>query len=150
MNCLKSKFKILPIILISYLSVLPLLAIYLCFFTPNVSVVFPVLLLAGIGFFWFKVLRVRASGIKINKEQVIVRHYFGIGKPVVYINNELDGFITMFESAKGVSYESIFILKKGKRIGCVCNFYHKNFESLKSSLKENLVDLESHGNLSEV
>ncbi|WPO79063.1 hypothetical protein [Flavobacterium sp. KACC 22761] len=141
MSYLKSKFKIFPIILISYFSVLPLLTIWLYFFTPNVSVILPVLFLSGVGFFWFKILRVRACSIKINKEQITLRHYFGIGKPLVYVNAELDGFTTVFESAKGTDYESIFILEKGKRIGCVSSFYHKNFENLKLGVKENLVDL---------
>lgn len=138
---LESKFKVFPIILITYLSAFPLLAVYLYFVSPDVSVIFPLLLLILIAIFWFKALRIRANSIKITQDSIMMRRYLGIGKPIEYKNIALDGFVNVFESGRGITYESIFILEKGKRIGCISSFYHKNFDALKLRLKENVTDL---------
>ncbi|WJS94783.1 hypothetical protein NYQ10_22145 [Flavobacterium johnsoniae] len=141
MVCLESKFKVFPIILVAYLSAFPLLAFYLYFVSPSVSAIFPVLLLTLIVIFWFKALRIRANSIKITQNSIMTRRYFGLGKSIEYKSIALDGFVNVFESGRGITYESIFILEKGKRIGCISSFYHKNFDALKLRLKENVIDL---------
>lgn len=141
MMVVNSKFKVLPIFLAFYLTLLPIMVVYLSATSPVAGIVLPVIFLLFIAFFWLTVFRTRVHKVQIDKKAIIVKRYFGIGKSKVYDFKMLDGFITMFESGRlGVS-ETIFILEKGKRVGSVSSFYHRNFDDLKASLKENLVDL---------
>lgn len=141
MMILKSKFKILPIFLASYLTILPVMVVYLSATSPAAGIALPILFLLFVAFFWLTVFRTRAHKVNINENTIMVKRYFGLGKSKVYDFKMLDGFITMFETGKlGVS-ETIFVLEKGKRIGSISSFYHNNFENLKVSLNENLIDL---------
>ncbi|OAZ04451.1 hypothetical protein FLB_14490 [Flavobacterium succinicans] len=100
----------------------------------------PVLFLLFIVVFWFTVCRTRAHRIRIDEESIVVNRYFGIGKSETYGFNGLDGFITLFESGKlGVS-ENLFILRKGKRVVCISEFYHSNYGELKQILIERLIN----------
>ena len=138
---IKSKFNFFAILIVSYITVLPVLAIYLSATSPVAGMVLPVLFLVFIVIFWVTVFRTRAHKIEIKGNIIIVKRYFGVGKPVVYDFSTLDGFIILFESAKGSVYESLFILKNGKRVGSVSSFYHSNFDLLKSILKDKMIDL---------
>jgi len=141
MMVVNSKFKILSIFITSYVTILPLLLVYLCVTSPNAGMTLPVVFLLFILFFWLTIFRTRAHKVSFDKKTIRVKRYFGMGKSKIYDFNRLDGFITMFESGKlGVS-ETIFILEKGKRVGSISSFYHSNFENLKANLKENLIDL---------
>lgn len=138
----KSKFKIFPIVLISYLSALPLLLIIVCLVSPKLNVILATLVVLSIVVvFWMTILKSRSHSVEMSKDDISVKRYFGLGELVVYKYSKLDGFVTVMESAKGSVYETIFFLQKGKRVGCISSFYHKNFENLKLRLKENLVDL---------
>jgi hypothetical protein len=152
MITLKSRFKFLPILLVSILSFFPFLAIYIYVISPKQSLAFPLVIFIIIAYFWLTIFRTRAHKVEILDNTIIVKRYFGVGKPMSYDFNSLDGFITLFESAKGGSYESIFILKEGKRIGSISSFYHSNFNNLKLVLKGNLTDLgeiKGHDNISD-
>lgn len=138
---IKSKFKIFPVLLVVYVSVLPLLVVYLSATSPVAGLILPVLFLAFIVFFWMTVFRTRACEIEIRDNVIIIKRYFGLGKSIDYDFDSLDGFITLFESSKGNFSESIFILKNGKRVGSISSFYHINFNQLKLVFKEKLIDL---------
>lgn len=151
MITLKSKFKFLPIILISILSIFPFLTIYIYIISPKQSVVFPLVVFIIVAYLWFALVRTRMHKVIIEKNNIIVKRYYGLGRSIAYDFSKLDGFITLFESVKGVDYESIFIPEKGKRIACVSGFYHSNFDNLKLRLKENFTDLgeiKGHDNIS--
>ncbi|MFB3387830.1 hypothetical protein [Flavobacterium sp. LAR06] len=137
----KSKFNFLAIFLISFITVLPLLVVYLAAISSETSMILPFMLLGFIVFFWLTVFRTRAHKVEIDGNTIIVKHYFGVGKSESYDFSTLDGFIILFESAKGSVYESLFILKNGKRVGSISSFYHSNFDQLKSILKDKLIDL---------
>jgi hypothetical protein len=138
---IQSKFKFLVIFLVFCITILPPLVIYLSATSPVADMVLPILFLLFVFFFWLTVLRTRAFKVEIDGNTVIIKRYFGLGKSIGYDLKSLDGFITIVESAKGGVYESIFILKDGKRVGSISSFYHSNFEQLKSILKEKLIDL---------
>ncbi|MGE6353617.1 hypothetical protein ACQKCJ_07020 [Flavobacterium sp. NPDC079362] len=147
-----SKFKISPILLISILSILPFLAIYIYVISPQESVAFPLVVFMIIVYFWFALVRTRVHKVIIEKNNIIVKRYYGLGRSIAYDFSKLDGFVVLFESGKlGVS-ESVFILEKGKRVVCICSYYLSNFNDLKLVLKENLNDLgeiKGHDNISD-
>jgi len=137
----KSKFNFFAILIVSFITVLPFLVVYLSATSPVAGMILPLLLLLFIVFFWLTIFRTRGHKIVIEGNIIIVKRYFGIGKSAAYDFNTLDGFIVIFESAKGSVYESVFILKNGKRIGSISSFYHSNFDQLKSILNDKLIDL---------
>ena len=135
-----SKFKFLPILLASYISILPVMLIYLCYNSPYATMTLPILFLFFILVFWGTVFRTRAHRVTIDQQCVVVKRYFGIGKSESYALNSLDGFVSLFESGKlGVS-ENLFILQKGKRVVCISEFYHSNYGELKKILIERLIN----------
>lgn len=138
---MKSKFKVFPILLVSYISIAPLLVVYLSYKSPVAGMTLPIVFLLFILFFWLTVFRTRACYIQIDKNDITIKRYFGIGKRIVCNFSELDGFVTIYESGKLGITESIFILKDGKRVGSISSFYHSNFVDLKKHLQNNLVDL---------
>lgn len=152
MMSIKSKFKFLPILLISILSFFPFLAIYLFITSPKESVTFPLVVFIIVAYFWFALVRTRVYKVIIEKNNIIVKRYYGLGRSIAYNFSKLDGFVVLFESGKlGIS-ESLFILEKGKRVVCVCSYYLSNFNNLKLVLKENLTDLgeiKGHDNISD-
>lgn len=137
----KSKFNFFAILIVSVLTILPFLVVYLSATSPVAGMILPLLLLVFIIFFWLTVFRTRAYKVEIDGNTIIVKRYFGVGRSESYDFSTLDGFITLFESAKGSVYESLFILKNGKRVGSISSFYHSNFDQLKSILKDKLIDL---------
>lgn len=151
MITLKSKFKFLPIFLVSILCAFPFLAISTYIISPKVSVFFPLLVFIMVVYFWFSIVRTRIHKVIIEKNNIIVKWHYGLGKAIGYNFNKLDGFVVLFESGKlGIS-ESLFILENGKRVVCVCCYYVSNFDNLKLVLKENLTDLgeiKGHDNIS--
>lgn len=152
MITLKSRFKFLPIFLVSILSIFPFLAISIYIISPKVSVFFPLLVFIMVAYFWFSIVRTRIHKVIIEKNNIIVKRYYGLGKAIGYNFNKLDGFVVLFESGKlGIS-ESLFIVENGKRVVCVCSYYVSNFDNLKLVLKENLTDLgeiKGHDNISD-
>lgn len=152
MITLESRFKFLPILLISILSSFPFLAFYIYIISPKESVAFPLVMFIMIAYFWFALIRTRVHKVIIEKDKIIVKRYYGLGRSISYSFSELDGFVVLSESGRlGVS-ESLFILEKGKRVICVCSYYLSNFDNLKLVLKENLTDLgeiKGHDNISE-
>lgn len=138
---IKSKFNFFAIFIVCIVTTLPLLVVYLSATSPVAGMILPLLLLVFIIFFWLTIFRTRAYKVEIEGNTIIVKRYFGAGKSVGYDFEALDGFITLFESAKGSVYESLFILKNGKRVASISSFYHSNFDQLKLALKEKLIDL---------
>lgn len=135
-----SKFKFLPILLASYISILPVMLIYLCYNSPYATMTLPILFLLFILVFWGTVFRTRAHRVTIDQQYVVVKRYFGLGKSESYALNSLDGFVSLFESGKlGVS-ENLFILQKGKRVVCISEFYHSNYGEFKKILIERLIN----------
>jgi len=141
MMSIKSKFKFWSILLVSYLTILPLVVVYFSAMSPMAGMFLSIVFLLFIVFFWLTVFRTRAFKVEIENDTIIIKRYFGAGKSISYDFNALDGFITLIESARGGVYESLFILKDGKRIGSISSFYHSNFDELKSVLNKKLTDL---------
>ncbi|RVT77410.1 hypothetical protein EOD40_06275 [Flavobacterium sufflavum] len=131
----------MPIFIVTWFSISPLLVIYLSFKSPVASIFLPILFLFFVIFFWLKVFRTRAFQVEIDESVIIVKGCFGIGKSKIYRFNELDGFDTLFESGKLGLAEFLFILKNGKRIGGISSFYHVNYDKMKLLLQKDLVDL---------
>ncbi|KFF11435.1 hypothetical protein [Flavobacterium hydatis] len=141
MISIKSKFNSLPIFIATFLTVLPLLVIYLSSTSPVAGMLLPILLLLFVIFFWMTMFRTRAHKLTIDDRYIIVNRYFGLGKSITYEINGLDGFIVLFEVGKlGIS-ETLFILENGKRIASISTFYQSNFDELKQVLREKIRDL---------
>jgi hypothetical protein len=141
MLSIASKFKLLAVLIASFITVLPPLVICLSYASPEAGLILPILFLLFVIFFWLTVFRTRAHKLTIDDKNIIVNKYFGLGKSKMYDISKLDGFVTTFESGKlGVS-EFLFILENGKRVACISSFYQSNFDELKEILKRKIPDL---------
>jgi hypothetical protein len=141
MKNVNSKFSFLVVFIAFFLAVLPVLLVFISFISPKASVILPILFMLFIVYFWLTEFRTRVCKLIINKENIVLRRYFGLGKSEIYDFKRLDGFITSFQSGKTGVFEFLFMLENGKRVGCVSSFYHCNYDELKEVLKEKMIDL---------
>lgn len=111
---------------------------YICSVSPVATVVLPILFLLFVAYFWLTEFRTRAYKMSINNDVISVRNFFGLGKYEVFDLKKLDGFETSIQSGKSGSFEFLFILKNGKRVACISDFYHSNYGELKKSIVEKL------------
>lgn len=82
----------------------------------------------------FGELRRRVLKVTIDKETITVRRYMGWGKEELHFLNTFDGYqLTHLQSRYG-SYEYLYLIRDGKRVIKLSDFYHKNFEELKSAI----------------
>ncbi len=138
MRNIKSKFRILPLFGAIWLTFFGFFLFYMCSVSPVATIVLPLLLLLFVAYFWLTEFRTRAHKISINNDVIYVRKFFGLGKSEVFHLKKLDGFETSIQSGKSRSFEFIFILKNGKRLVCISDFYHSNYCELKKNLVEKL------------
>ncbi|UFH34087.1 hypothetical protein [Flavobacterium acetivorans] len=138
MRNIRSKFKILPFFTAIGLIFFGFFLFYICLVSPVATIVLPVLFLLFVAYFWLTEFRTRAHKISVNTDFISVCKLFGLGRSEVYDFKKLDGFEISIQSGKSGSFEFLFVLKNGKRVACISNFYHSNYGELKKILLENL------------
>ncbi len=105
-------------------------------------------------FIWlvFGELRTKMILFQIDKEKIIVKKLFGILGNRIYKISEVDGYkISKLQTKSGV-YEYLYIIKDGKKIAKLSEFYHKNYNKIKDKIKEEIVYLgfEKYHHFSEI
>jgi hypothetical protein len=85
--------------------------------------------------------RTKIIRVEINFDNMVIRRYFGLAKPVTYYYADLTGFIITILPAQNATYEYLYIKLGDKNIGKLSQFYHKNYSDLKGDLQTHLKDL---------
>ena len=71
---------------------------------------FPLVVFIIVAYFWFALVRTRVHKVIIEKNNIIVKRYYGLGRSIAYNFSKLDGFVVLFESGKlgifGISFYS--------------------------------------------
>jgi hypothetical protein len=77
--------------------------------------------------------------IKIDKNKIIYKNYFGFNK--TYYFKDFDGFYTSFLRSKDANHEYLYFIKNEKKIIKISEAYHKNYKELKKNINPKLKDL---------
>ena len=137
---LESKFKrgiFIPVFAAVFLFVL-LICIVLFFtgqgndpmfalITVPVSIIFLIWIVRG-------ELRLKAVKVEISNDRIRIRRYLGYGALEEYWFSEMDGYKTVLLQSEYRDYESLSILKNGRKIVRVSEFYHENYFELKDMI----------------
>ena len=137
---MKSKFKywtILVIVLFLFVTwVIPFIVLRIQEkgdFPTSAILVFFIL-----GFMWIWLflgeLRTKAIQVKIEDEQITVKSFLGFGIKRSYPLSEFDGMETALLPSKYDTYEYLYLVKNGKKLIKLSEFYHRNYPDLKEAL----------------
>jgi hypothetical protein len=85
--------------------------------------------------------RTKIIRVELNFDNLVIRRYFGLAKPVTYYYTDLGGFTITILPAQNAAYEYLYIKSGDKNVGKLSEFYHKNYSDLKNELKHHLNDL---------
>lgn len=84
----------------------------------------------------FGELRRRAIKVIIDSETITVKRYMGWGKEQLYFLNQFDGFYTTNLQSENGGYEYLYLMKDDKKIIKLSEFYHANFQEMKSAISD--------------
>jgi hypothetical protein len=104
----------------------------------SVAVLIPILMLTWLVFGEF---RTKAIAITLNTDHLIIRRYFGFGKPETIYYNNLDGFENSELASINMMYEYLYFVKGNKKIAKLSAYYHRNYAELKQDVNTKLKDL---------
>lgn len=86
-------------------------------------------------------LRSKGVQVTINSKEVEIISLLGYGKTNIYSFKSLDGFQTCQLPWNYRTIEFLYLVKDGKRVANISQYYHKNYEELKDALSTTLIDL---------
>lgn len=82
----------------------------------------------------FGELRTRAIVVVIEKKTITSSSFLGLGAKKQFDFNEFDDFITIMLSSESGDYEYLHLIKNGKKIISLSEFYHNNYLELKRAI----------------
>lgn len=107
-------------------------------FPPIAVIAF--LLLFGLTLFmliWIELRKVMTR-VTIDDNYIKVRYWGGLGKGCYFEYKLLDGFKTSTLPSRYDDYEYMYIIKNGKTVMVLSEFYHKNYKELYGALKDKI------------
>lgn len=89
----------------------------------------------------FGELRTKIIKVAIDNAQITVSGFLGLGARKSYLLTQFDGFETALLPSRYDTYEYLYLMKNGKKIVKLSQFYHSNYVELKSDLMNKIKDL---------
>jgi hypothetical protein len=106
------------------------------FDTGEIALLIPVALFAFIPVWLiFGEFRTRTVSVWIEGDTIMMTNYLGLGIRKTYSFSEFDGFNTVALPSRYDEFEYLFLLKNGKRLISISEFYHSNYKELKAGMK---------------
>jgi len=136
----------IPIFIIVALTAATLFCIVVCF-DPAVYqmlvILIPATVFAILVLLWLIYGELRTKIIKVDLEfdHIVIKRYYGLGPQVTIYYTDIDGFTISILPATNTAYEYLYLMKDGKKIGKLSQFYHKNYADLKTELQVHIKDL---------
>ena len=89
----------------------------------------------------FGELRTKVIKVEIEDKEVTVSNYIGLGAKRVYYLSQFDGLETVLLPSKYDTYEYLYLIKDGKKVVKLSQFYHSNYVDLKNTLTDKVKNL---------
>ncbi|MDR3023586.1 hypothetical protein [Chryseobacterium sp.] len=129
-----------PLLLIPFLyliiSVIPGIFITKNYNTPLFPRIFIPSILIFTFFILFGELRTKCINVAINKNEIVVKRFFGI-LTKTYKTSEIEGWKYSHLTGKGGTYEYLYLYTAGKKVVKISQFYHKNYFNIKNYIQGN-------------
>jgi len=141
---MKTKFTFkafLPALLLIPFLYLIIIVIPRIIITENYNTpLFPRIFIPSILIFSFLIvfgeLRTKCIIITINKNDIIVKKFFGL-LTKTYKFSEIEGWKYSHLTGKGGTYEYLYLYKDGMKVIKMSQFYHKNYFQIKNYIQGN-------------
>ena len=105
---------------------------------PKFIFVVDLLPLAILAWIFFGEFRTKMTIVALGYDYLIVVTYCGAGDPQKIPYREFDGYETSFVSAFNKDYEHLYLIKDGRKIGKLTEFYHSNYAEMKAEIDTKL------------
>jgi hypothetical protein len=133
----------IPAFIFAGISVATVFLIAVCFFPGLSSMLFiliPAALFAILTLLWlaYGEMRTKIIHITLEYDHMVIKRYYGLGKPETFYYADMDGFNIAFLPAAYTAYEYLYLMRGGKKIGKLSQFYHKNYMDLKTDLETHI------------
>ena len=79
--------------------------------------------------------------ITLNPDTIVAVNFAGLGKTFQHLYHEFDGYITSILPNEYNEYEFLFLRKAGKRTLVISEFYHRNYDEMKSIIEKKCIFL---------
>jgi len=89
----------------------------------------------------FGELRTKVIKVYIEDEELIVSNYWGLGAKRVYNISQLYGYETALLRSRYDTYEYLYLIKNGKKVVKLSQFYHSNYGLMKQTLSGKIRNL---------
>jgi hypothetical protein len=103
----------------------------------------PLMVLPLFALFWLVSGELRTKVIKADLEydHIIIRKFCGFAAPKTFYYADLDGYHTSILASTGGGNEYLYLMKDGKKVAKLSDFYHSNYNEMKEMLKGSLKNL---------
>ena len=145
---IRSKFRLSAFL--SVFMLLVLLAIMIISLVGYIQYqIFPlwalIMLFLFLGFTWawifYGELRTKVIRVELCETGLSINRYFGLGKTINFEYSDFDGFMISELPTRYSSYEYLYLLTSNKKQVKLSEYYHNNYEELKSYLGQKVEDL---------
>ena len=82
----------------------------------------------------FGELRSKVVKISISGDQIVKRGFGGLGYKYVFYFDEIEGYRISNISSKADTYEYLYLIKDGKKVIKLSQFYHSNYKEIKTEI----------------
>ena len=90
-------------------------------------------------------LRTKVIKVRLEGDEVIVANYLGLGTKRIYNLSQFDGLETALLPSRYDTYEYLYLIKNGKKVVKLSQFYHSNYADLKNTLTGKVRNLGQKG-----
>lgn len=94
----------------------------------------PTLLIFTFSYLLFGEIRTKMITVIIENQEIIIKRYFGL-KTETFKIAEINGWKYSHLTSRGGTYEYLYLIKNGKKIIKISQFYHKNYFKLKNEIQ---------------
>lgn len=136
---LKSRFRFWAFLIVGVLCVLSsILLLFFMLWIADLKANISLMVLFAVGLFSFiwlwlflGELRTKAIAVKFEDGLVSIKRFMGLVSSGVYPLKEFDGYKTCLLPSRSGFYEYLYLMKDGKKLVKLSEFYHSNYSELK-------------------
>lgn len=99
------------------------------------------LLLFVIIWLFFGEFRTKMIKVIIKEDYLLIKKFGGLFISKKFYYKELDGFKISVLTSTASTNEYLYLIKDGRKVGKLSDFYHKNYIDIKEEVKTKLTDL---------
>lgn len=86
-------------------------------------------------------MRTKILKIIIENDRIVVTSFQGLGNSKVFYFSEIEGYSTIVLPSEYEDFEYLYIIKNGRKVIKISDFYHANYQDLKNEISKRCKNL---------